>query len=114
MPACDSPSCPFPVSSGQWPVPSPQLTLQTDLPDLPNTSLSFIISPKVGITMLKDLFPSPRNAAKEPNSVWLQPGAESDEIEAFIKEHNLSDRIVLGGPCVLVHGDEARELASKL
>lgn len=61
--------------------------------------------------MLQSLFPSPRDAAKEPHSVWLQPGAESDEIEAFIKEHNLSDRIVLGGPCVLLHGDEARQMA---
>lgn len=84
---------------------------QTALPDLPNTSLSFIISPKLGFGYLKELYADP---AKKPHSVWLQPGAESDEIEAFIKEHNLSEEIVVGGPCVLVHGDEAREFASKL
>lgn len=70
-----------------------------------------IISPKLGIGMLRTLF---ADKAKEPHAVWLQPGAESDEIEAFIKEHNLSDKIVLGGPCVLLHGDEAREGAAKL
>jgi predicted CoA-binding protein len=64
--------------------------------------------------MLQSLFPSPRDEAKEPHAVWLQPGAESDEIEAFIKEHGLADKIVLGGPCVLLHGDEARKLAGKL
>lgn len=61
--------------------------------------------------MLQSLYPSPRDQAKEPHSVWLQPGAESDEIEAFIKENNLGDSVVLGGPCVLVHGDEARQQA---
>ena len=76
----------------------------TDLPDLGNTSLSVIISPKMGLPMLKTLF---GGSVAQPHAVWLQPGAESDEIEAFIKEHNLSDRIVFGGPCVLVHGDQA-------
>lgn len=69
-----------------------------------------IISPKLGLGMLQKLYADP---AKKPHSVWLQPGAESDEIEAFIKEHNLSDEIVFGGPCVLVHGDQAREQAGK-
>lgn len=63
--------------------------------------------------MLQSLFPSPRDATKEPHAIWLQPGAESDEIEAFIKENNLGDRVVLGGPCVLLHGDEARKMAEE-
>ncbi|BEJ17440.1 hypothetical protein CspHIS471_0608410 [Cutaneotrichosporon sp. HIS471] len=80
------------------------------LPDLRNTSLSMIISPKLGYDFLKQLYADP---AKKPHSMWFQPGAENDEIEAFIKEHNLSDEIVIGGPCVLVHGDEARQQAGK-
>lgn len=64
--------------------------------------------------MLRSLFPEPPNEAAEPHGVWLQPGAESDEIEAFIKERDIADKVVLGGLCVFVHGDDARRLAAKL
>lgn len=67
-----------------------------------------IISPKLGANMLKELYKSEKT---QPFALWFQPGAENEEIEAFIKEHNLENRVVIGGPCVLLHGDEAREKA---
>lgn len=82
------------------------LTPQNQLPDLNNTSISVIINPALGLPILKDLF---AKAQTTPHTVWLQPGAESAEIEAFIKEHGLEDKFVIGGPCILVHGDAARE-----
>lgn len=67
-----------------------------------------IISPKLGASMLKELY---KNDKTKPFALWFQPGAENEEIENFIKEHNLENRVVVGGPCVLLHGDEARENA---
>lgn len=38
-------------------------------------------------------------------ALWLQPGAEDAAVIKYIEENGLSDRVVLGGPCVLVSGD---------
>ena len=47
-------------------------------------------------------------AAKELNvpAVWCQPGTTDDTCEAYIKKNEMSDKVILGGPCVLVMGDE--------
>lgn len=38
-------------------------------------------------------------------AVWIQPGAEDAAVIQYIEENGLSDKVVLGGPCVLVDGD---------
>jgi predicted CoA-binding protein len=42
--------------------------------------------------------------------LWLQPGAEDGDVLNYIKESGLSDRVIYGGPCILVHGDAIRSL----
>ena len=37
-------------------------------------------------------------------ALWLQPGAEDEAVVKYIKE-NLADRVIYGGPCILVEGD---------
>ncbi len=38
--------------------------------------------------------------------VWLQPGAEDEEVVEYIKtDEYLKDKVVYGGPCVLASGD---------
>ncbi|KAL1408050.1 hypothetical protein Q8F55_004847 [Vanrija albida] len=84
-----------------------------ELDQLDKTSLSWILHPALGFPLLKELY-GPEAKGKSPVGVWIQPGAESDEIEAFIKEHGLEDKIVVGGACILVHGDAARAGEAKL
>lgn len=84
-----------------------------ELKELDKTSLSWILHPALGFPLLKELY-GPEAKGKSPVGVWIQPGAESDEIEAFIKEHGLEDKIVVGGACILVHGDAARAGEAKL
>ena len=38
-------------------------------------------------------------------ALWLQPGAEDAAVVEFIKENGLADRVIYGGPCILVEGD---------
>lgn len=40
--------------------------------------------------------------------LWLQPGAEDDTVIKYIKENDLSDRVIYGGPCILEEGDPIR------
>ena len=39
----------------------------------------------------------------------IQPGAEDAEVIKYVKEQGLEDRVVFGGPCVLVEGDGLRK-----
>ncbi|KAF8893513.1 NAD(P)-binding protein [Infundibulicybe gibba] len=39
-------------------------------------------------------------------AIWLQPGAEDPAVIDYIKEHGLADRVIYGGPCILVEGDQ--------
>lgn len=39
-------------------------------------------------------------------ALWLQPGAEDSTVIAYINEHGLADRVIYGGPCILVEGDD--------
>ena len=45
--------------------------------------------------------------AKELNvpALWLQPGAEDAAVVSYIKEDGLEDKVIYGGPCILVEGD---------
>jgi len=38
-------------------------------------------------------------------ALWLQPGAEDETVTAFIRENKLEDRIIYGGPCLLIEGE---------
>lgn len=40
--------------------------------------------------------------------LWLQPGTDDDAVRAYITEHALEDRVIYGGPCVLVEGEGIR------
>lgn len=37
--------------------------------------------------------------------IWIQPGAENDKVKKFVSDNGLSDKVILGGPCILVEGD---------
>lgn len=39
-------------------------------------------------------------------ALWLQPGAEDDAVKQYIRDAGLESKVVLGGPCVLVSGDD--------
>jgi predicted CoA-binding protein len=41
-------------------------------------------------------------------ALWLQPGAEDENVIQWIQENDMEDRVVYGGPCVLVLGDGIR------
>ena len=38
-------------------------------------------------------------------ALWLQPGAEDGAVVSYIKENGLEDKVIYGGPCILVEGD---------
>lgn len=38
-------------------------------------------------------------------ALWLQPGADDESVVKYIEENGLSDKVIYGGPCVLVEGD---------
>ena len=44
-------------------------------------------------------------------ALWLQPGAEDQEVIKYIQENGLAEKVIYGGPCILVEGDDiARSL----
>lgn len=55
-------------------------------------------------------------SAKELNvpALWLQPGAEDEAVREYIKEAGLDDRVIIGGPCILVEGDGIIRSLTKL
>ncbi|KAF8322174.1 NAD(P)-binding protein [Clavulina sp. PMI_390] len=69
------------------------------LPSPGTTSVSIVTPPKVTLSLLKEA-----KDLKVP-AIWLQPGADDDDVREYIKEAELEDRVVLGGPCVLVEGE---------
>jgi len=64
------------------------------------TSVSIITNPKITLGLLEQ--------AKELSipALWLQPGAEDQAVKDYIEENGLSDKVILGGPCILIEGDE--------
>jgi hypothetical protein len=87
--------------------------MQLELKDLSQTSISVIISPHLGLNILKSLYPeSPgrvtRSNTEGPKGVWFQPGAESDEIRQYVKERGLDGKVICAGnhECILIEGDD--------
>lgn len=37
-------------------------------------------------------------------ALWLQPGADDETIVQYIQDNGLADKVIYGGPCVLVEG----------
>ncbi|KAH7339977.1 NAD-P-binding protein [Rhizoctonia solani] len=74
-----------------------------ELQSADKTSVSIVTPPKVTLAVLKE--------GKELGvpAFWIQPGAEDDEVRKYVTEAGLSDKVVLGGPCVLVSGDAIRK-----
>lgn len=75
----------------------------TDLPAPAETSVSIITNAKVTLGLLQQ--------AIELNipALWLQPGAEDDAVKNFIRVNGLEDKVLFGGPCILVEGDGVRK-----
>ena len=38
-------------------------------------------------------------------ALWLQPGAEDEAVVNYIQKNGLADKVIYGGPCILVEGD---------
>ncbi|KAF9023967.1 NAD-P-binding protein [Hymenopellis radicata] len=66
------------------------------------TSVSIITNAKITLGLLQE--------AKELDipALWLQPGAEDAAVIEYIKENGLEERVIYGGPCILVEGDNIR------
>lgn len=64
--------------------------------------MSLIVATQVTLDVLK--------AANELNipAVWCQPGTTDAACETYIKESGMSEKVIFGGPCILVIGDEIR------
>lgn len=69
-----------------------------ELPSPTTTSVSIITPPSITLKVLKE--------AKELGipALWLQPGAEDEEVKLYVEEAGIKDKVILGGPCILVDG----------
>jgi len=78
----------------------PSVRSLSDLPFPTETSVSIITPAKITILLVQQ--------AKELGipAVWIQPGAADPAVIAYIKANDLTEKIVYGGPCVLVEGDD--------
>ncbi|KAI0338294.1 NAD-P-binding protein [Trametopsis cervina] len=76
-------------------------TLRTlsDLPSPTETSVSIITPGKITLGILEQA------KALDIPALWLQPGAEDDAVIQYIKDNGLSEKVIYGGPCILVEGD---------
>lgn len=45
-------------------------------------------------------------------AAWIQPGAADEAVSRFITDNGLEERVVWGGPCILVLGDGLVKQAS--
>ncbi|CAE6345296.1 unnamed protein product [Rhizoctonia solani] len=79
------------------------VTKLAELESPSTTSVSIVTPPKVTLAVLKE--------GKELGvpAFWIQPGAEDDEVRKYVTEAGLTEKVVLGGPCVLVSGDGIRK-----
>ncbi len=91
----------------------------TDLPAPAETSVSIITNAKVGLPLLfsfsfcnwGQVTLGLLQQAMELNipALWLQPGAEDDDVKNFIRVNGLEYKVLYGGPCILVEGDGVRK-----
>lgn len=92
----------------------------SDLPSPSSTSVSIITPPKVkihGHMNIENVIYAHFNRlqitlglldqakALSIPALWLQPGAEDESVIAYIRDNGLSDKVIFGGPCILVEGD---------
>ncbi|KAJ6538881.1 NAD-P-binding protein [Mycena vulgaris] len=75
-----------------------------DLPTPTKTSISIITPPKVTLSLLQAALPLGVPA------VWIQPGAADASVVAWVKENGMEERVIYGGPCILMEGDSVRSL----
>ena len=95
----------------------------TKLPAPTETSVSIITNAKVSLVPLSSRLPllslqlrgqvtlGLLQQAKQLNipALWLQPGAEDDSVKGYIQANGLEDKVIYGGPCILVEGDGIRQ-----
>lgn len=64
------------------------------------TSVSIVTPPAITLNILR--------SAKDLSipALWLQPGAEDATVVDFVKTNGLEGRVIYGGPCILVQGDD--------
>ncbi|KIM31176.1 hypothetical protein M408DRAFT_15052 [Serendipita vermifera MAFF 305830] len=70
-----------------------------DLDKPTETSLSIITPPAVTLAALEKV-----KSLGIP-AVWIQPGAADDAVAQYVVENNLAEKVVYGGPCILVLGE---------
>ncbi|KAI0745311.1 NAD-P-binding protein [Earliella scabrosa] len=70
-----------------------------DLSAPSETSISVITPPKITLGILEQA-----KALNVP-ALWLQPGAEDEAVVAYVKDNGLEEKVIYGGPCILVEGD---------
>ncbi|KAJ7063443.1 CoA-binding protein [Mycena amicta] len=76
----------------------------SELPAPTQTSISIITPPAVTLTLLQSAL------TLGVPALWLQPGAADDTVVEWIKANGMEDRVIFGGPCILVEGDGVRAL----
>ncbi|TCD64840.1 hypothetical protein EIP91_003588 [Steccherinum ochraceum] len=71
-----------------------------DLPEPTKTSVSIITPGKITLGLLEQA-----KALSIP-ALWLQPGAEDSSVIQYITDNGLENKVIYGGPCILVEGDD--------
>ncbi|KAF7965091.1 hypothetical protein HWV62_45741 [Athelia sp. TMB] len=82
----------------------PTVRALADLISPSETSVSIITNPKITLGLLEQA-----KGLSVP-ALWLQPGAEDEAVIAYINQNGLADKVIYGGPCILVDGDRAQSL----
>ncbi|KAJ3207912.1 hypothetical protein HDU67_007128 [Dinochytrium kinnereticum] len=84
----------------------PAVTSLAGLTNPSKTSVSVITPPAVTLGVLREAL------SLGIPAIWLQPGCESPEVRDFIdKEIGNKMVVLLGGPCILVSGEEGLRAA---
>ncbi|KAJ7288391.1 CoA-binding protein [Mycena rebaudengoi] len=82
----------------------PTITSVTELSRPTETSISIVTPAKVTLSILKSAVPLGVPA------FWIQPGAEDESVISWVKDNGLENRVIYGGPCLLMEGDGVRSL----
>lgn len=71
-----------------------------------NVAISVVTPPKISLAVVQRGLQEQGVA-----TIWLQPGAEDAELVSWVKAQpdSIQDRVIYGGPCILVSG---RQLAA--
>jgi len=72
----------------------------SELPNPTETSVSIITNAKITRDLLEQA-----KALSIP-ALWLQPGAEDAAVIQYIQDNGLAEKVIYGGPCILVEGDD--------